>query len=510
MVDFKKKWIAIFVIMLTNAMLWLDAMILPVALPTLQSYFHASLSHLQWMVNIYLLALPLFVVVSGKMGDIFGHRKILSLGIILFAFSSLACGLSLSSGQLIVARFFQGLGAALMVPTATGILYENIPEKNRGAIIGMISFSNCFFIAMGPLVGGFIVEYFSWHYIFFVNVPLSIIALFLTLKFLNKSPTLKETIDVLGFLSYGLALVCLTTAIMQGREWGWKSTPILALFFSSFLFFILMCYADKKAKHPFISFPLFKISPFLSGLLVIFFVSLGRGMFIFWPIYFQDVLSLSPLVSGALTSASGFLNMILAPFVGKIADRHGDKKPVLTGLVIIILSFLWIGLSMFWQNISLLFPALLAIGSGIILVMVPAFTCSMNSVPPSKRGVAAGLISTFRETGGTLGVAIFGSLILNLHMERFSLALSQNEDTRSLNPSLFEGFFSKTAATLEALKDLPSKVQETVVDAFRLSYSFAISFSNIIAALLITIALVTTIFLFRYRKKEEKQYSLEP
>lgn len=506
----KKKWVAIFVLMMTNAMLWLDATILPVALPTIQSYFHSSIANLQWMVNIYLLALPLFVVVAGKAGDILGHRKILSFGILLFAFSSLFCGFSQSSGQLIIARFFQGVGAAMIVPTATGILYENIPEKNRGAILGIISFSNSFFIAMGPLVGGFIVDYFSWHYIFFVNIPLSAIAFFLTLRFLHKSPILRESIDILGFLSYGLSLVCLTTAIMEGKEWGWGSTPILTLFFSFLLFFVILCYADKKAKHPFISFPLFKILPFLSGLLVIFFVSFGRGMIIFWPIYFQDVLSLSPMASGALTSASGFLNMVFAPFVGKIADKHGDKKPVLTGLTIIILSFLWISFSMFRMNLFLLFPALLAIGFGIILVMVPAYTCAMNSVPATKRGTAAGLISTFRETGGTLGVAIFGSIIINLHVERFSFLLSQSKETSSLNSSLFEGFFSKTAATLEALKNLPLQVQEMVTDAFRLSYSFAISFTNIIAALFVTIGLVIVIFLFKYKRKEEKQYSLEP
>ncbi len=507
---FEKKWIAIVVIMMTNGMLWLDATILPVALPTIQSYFHSTNVQLQWMVNIYLLALPIFVVTAGKMGDILGHRKILSFGIFLFAFSSLLCGLSQSSSQLIAVRFFQGLGAAMMVPTSTGILYENIPGKNRGAILGLISFANSFFIAMGPLVGGFLTHYFSWHYIFFVNVPLSMAALFFSLRFLPKSPTLCEKIDVLGFISYGLSLVCLTVAIMEGREWGLNSIPILSLFFFSFLFFTILCYADRKAKHPFISFSLFKISPFLSGLLVIFFVSLARGMFIFWPIYFQDVLSLSPLASGALTSASGFLNMAIAPFVGKIADRYGDKRPVLIGQSIIIISLFWIGFSMFRMNLYLLFPALLAIGLGIILVMIPAYTCAMNSVPAPKRGVAAGLISTFRETGGSLGVAILGSIIINLHVERFSSILSQNKDTSSVNPALFEGLFSKSAATLTAMQHMPLRLQEMVTEAFRFSYAYAISLTNIVAGLFVMIGMIIAILLFKYKRSEEKQYSLEP
>lgn len=151
----KKKWVAIFVLMMTNAMLWLDATILPVALPTIQSYFHSSIANLQWMVNIYLLALPLFVVVAGKAGDILGHRKILSFGILLFAFSSLFCGFSQSSGQLIIARFFQGVGAAMIVPTATGILYENIPEKKSRSDSRNHKFLKFLFYSNGSLGRGF-------------------------------------------------------------------------------------------------------------------------------------------------------------------------------------------------------------------------------------------------------------------------------------------------------------------------------------------------------------------
>ncbi|MBF8262793.1 MAG: putative transporter [Parachlamydiales bacterium] len=507
---FTKKWIAIIVIMMTNGMLWLDATILPVALPTIQSYFHSTNVQLQWMIDTYLVALPIFVVMAGKMGDVHGHRKILSFGIILFALSSLFCGLSQTSFHLIAFRFFQGLGAAMMVPSSTGILFQNTPEKNRGAILGLIAFANSFFMAMGPLVGGFITHYFSWHYIFFVNVPFSLIALFFTLRFLPRSPTIREPIDVLGFLSYGLSLICLTIAIMEGRGWGFASLPVISLFFFFFLFLAILYYVDRKAKDPFISFSLFKITPFLSGLLITFFVSLARGMFIFWPIYFQDVLSLSPLASGALTSASGILNMAAAPFVGKIADKYGSKKPVLIGQTIIILSFFWISYSMFQMNLYLLYPALAAIGLGIILTMVPAYTCAMNSVPAPKRGQGAGLISTFRETGNSLGVAILGSIIVNLHIDRFSSELSQNSDTRSLNPAQFEGLFSKSPATLDAISEMPSQMQETVTEAFRLSYAFAISLTNLVSGLFIIISMIIAIFLFKYKRKQESQYLLEP
>jgi hypothetical protein len=162
------------------------------------------------------------------------------------------------------------------------------------------------------------------------------------------------------------------------------------------------------------------------------------------------------------------------------------------------------------MNLYFLFPAFLIIGLGIILVMVPSYTCAMNSVPSPKRGAAAGLISTFRETGGSLGVAILGSIVMNLQIERFSLFLSQKKNTGSLNPALFEGLFSKSAATLDALKQMPEQLQETVTEAFRLSYGFAISLTNIAAGLFIMVGLVISIFLFKYKRNEEKQYSLEP
>ena len=175
----KKRW-TIFVLMIANFIVFLDASILPVALPTIQKLLHSSEEQLQWMINSYLLSLSIFVAIGGKLADIFGHRKIFSLGMFLFGISSLFCGISPTSEYLIVSRFIQGCGSALMIPSSTSLLYEAFGGNKIGKGMGLIATSGSIAFSVGPLAGGLFSEYLSWHYIFFINVPITIIGLIIT------------------------------------------------------------------------------------------------------------------------------------------------------------------------------------------------------------------------------------------------------------------------------------------------------------------------------------------
>ncbi len=205
------------------------------ALPTIQKLLHSSSVQLQWMVNSYLLALAIFVAICGKLGDLFGHRKIFSLGMLIFGLFSAFCGLSQTGWQLVMNRFFQGIGSAMMIPTSLALLCECFSERQRGKAMGFLTAGGSIFISLAPVIGGFLTQYLSWHYIFFINVPISAIGLWLTFKFISKSATFKEKIDYAGFTTFLIAVSCLTLAIMQGKDWGWGSLPIMLLFSLSLL-----------------------------------------------------------------------------------------------------------------------------------------------------------------------------------------------------------------------------------------------------------------------------------
>ncbi len=196
-----ERWI-LFTLVITCMMAFLDTAILPVALPTIQQMLHSSTVQLQWMVNSYLLAGAIFVATGGKLGDIFGHRRIFCAGISLFGLSSALCGLSQTNWELITFRFFQGIGSALMIPTSLALLCETFSEKRRGKALGIVTSAGSVALGLGPVIGGFFTQYLSWHYIFYINVPIAIISLISALYFISKSPKLKVSIDYLGFMSF--------------------------------------------------------------------------------------------------------------------------------------------------------------------------------------------------------------------------------------------------------------------------------------------------------------------
>lgn len=480
-------------------LLFLDSSILSAAFSTIQNQFSSSSVETQWMINSYILSTSIFIALAGKFADLFGTRKIFCLGTTLFAIASFFCAISKTTGFLIGSRFIQGVGSAMILPSSLSLLCTFFPSSERIKMLAVVGATNTFFLLLGPFLGGVFIQYLSWPYIFYINIPLALVAVIVALSMTSVSPKLKEPLDIWGFLTFASGAFSLVLALMQGKDWGWTSFPIAGLFLVFLLCLITIYFISKKVKSPFIDFSLFKNHLFLCSLIVIFLCSLVAMINIFWMIYFQIVLGFSSFMAGIITLAMVIPAMILSPSVVFFIEKLGTKKLMTFGMSLLLFAFLWMAIFITQEEVNFLYPALIIFGFGYALAMSGAYSSAMHSVEVSKRGIGGGLLSTFGYTGSTLGVAILGSILVNVQYYEFSSLLMAKRAVRSLDPQQFEGLLSNTPSALNALKALPTILQEYVLKSFRDSYSLGMLFSNLTAAILVAFGLVAIFWLISER-----------
>ena len=244
------EWWILVAIISAIAMIFVDQTVLPLTLPTIQRELNVSDVVLQWTVNSYSLVLTATVLTAGKMGDIFGHRKMFCLGSALFALASAFTGFAMYGWWLILGRCLQGLGGALMAPASLAILMDNFPKRLIGRALGLYMSAGTLFLSIGPFIGGFFTEYITWRLVFWINLPISIIGICLALRFVPRSQKIQETISLVSFLLFAASITALIVAIMQGPDWGWHSPYVLGLFFLSILLFTSFYYVDQRQLHP--------------------------------------------------------------------------------------------------------------------------------------------------------------------------------------------------------------------------------------------------------------------
>lgn len=491
----KHKWWGLLALMPSIAMTFADQSILPVALPKIQEMLGATNIELQWSVNSYLLATAVLVLVGGKLGDRLGHRFAFSLGILIFAIASLLCGLSPNLTFLIAARALQGVGAALMYPASTALLSGLFPPSERGRATGIVVSAGSVFLIMGPLLGGYLTQSFSWRWIFWVNIPLAAIGLWLIYLFIPPSPKGKEKIDLPGFLLFTVGSTALVTAIMEGREWGWLSYKTMVLLTLTFFCSALLVWREKWAKHPFLDLKLFLHPVYRAINISVFSTQFIMMITVFWSIYFQKVLDYTPLGAGTITFASSLPVLFMAPAAGFLADRFGSKLPIAIGFLLLIFSFFW--LSVFGASpIGTMIYGLLAFGVGIPFILTPSYSAAMGTVAPTKRGIAFGTLATVRSLAASLGVAAIGSLIYNFQFSSFETRLGHDERMGELNPSLYVAEAPEAQRSFAAL---PEDVSLSVHQYLREAEISGFSMTNLVLAFLLILAFVA-VFIF-YRRK---------
>ncbi|MGH3009406.1 MAG: MFS transporter [Gaiellaceae bacterium] len=409
-----RKWWTLGAVAFGLFMIMLDNTVVNVALPSIERDLHITISSLEWIVTAYALTFAALMITGGKLADVYGRRRMFILGLVVFTLSSLACGLAPSSGFLIGARAVQGAGAALMNPATLSIITATFPPKQRGQAIGIWAGVSALALAIGPLVGGLITQNINWNWIFFINVPIGALAIVVSRLVIRESrdTSREQSIDFPGLLTSIGFLFSLSYALIEGNRHGWSSPEILGLFGAAAVLVTAFVVLESRQRLAMLDLSLFRIGAFAGANLVAMLVSLAMfGVFFFVSLYVQNILGYSPTKAGAIFLPMTVLIIFIAPLAGRQSDRLGSRWLMGGGMTLLGVSLLLyqrIGIhSDFWT----LLPALLLGGVGMAMTMSPMTSAAMGAVPVDKAGVGSGVLNSFRQVGGSLGIALMGAIL---------------------------------------------------------------------------------------------------
>src|SRR6266480_257203 len=482
-----RKWWTLAAMCFALFMIMLDNTVVNVALPSIQRDLHASISSLEWTVNAYTLTFAVLLVTGGRLGDILGRRRMFLFGFVVFAVSSAAIGLAPTEGWLVAGRAIQGIGGAFMMPGTLSIISNTFPPAERGRAIGTWASVSALALALGPAVGGALTEYVSWRAIFFLNLPVAIGAVIVTLFAVRESrdKTVDRRIDYAGIGTLSVGLSALVLALVEGNGWGWGSPEIIALLVTAAVGLVAFVLVEMHGKAPMVQFEFFRSRSFLGANTVAFIVSFSMlAMFFFVAIYMQNILHYSALEAGLRFLPSTVVIIFAAPVAGRLADRIGPRIPMTVGLSLAAFAlFLQSQVTATSGYGDLLVP-LMIMGLGIGLTMSPMSTAAMNAVTPDKAGVASGILSMSRMVGGTFGVAAIGALFQSLVKDRLTTDLQGLHLTAAQHQHIVDGVGAGQSA--DALRSLdPSTAQQAgkaMKDAFVHGLSGGLRLSTAVAA----------------------------
>ena len=395
-------------------MVGLDVTVVNVALPAVGRDLGTGVSGLQWIVDAYTLVLASLLTLSGSIGDRFGRRRTFAVGLVVFAAGSLACALAPSIGLLIVFRMVQAVGASMLNPVAMAIIANTFTDpRERSQAVGVWAAMFGISLALGPVVGGVLVDAVDWRAIFFVNVPVVLVALALTLRFVPESRAPRpRRFDPVGQLAIAVMLAALTYAIIEAPHRGWSSPATLATFGLAAVALLGLVVQEKRREEPVIDLRFFASIPFSAAVAIALAAFACFGGFLFAnTLYLQDARGLSPVVAGLATAPMAIMVTVASPLSGRILGRRGPLVPLVTaGVAMTVGCAMLVGLgpdtSFIWLLVSYA-----VIGLGLGFVNPPVTATAVSGMPRAQAGVAASVTSTSRQVGQTLGVAIVGAIV---------------------------------------------------------------------------------------------------
>jgi EmrB/QacA subfamily drug resistance transporter len=463
---------------LGSSLAFIDGTVVNVALPVLQSALGATVSELQWIVEAYALVLAALTLVGGALGDRYGRRSVFVAGVAVFALASMWCGLAPDVGQLIAARVIQGLGAALLVPGSLAIIGATFGEGERGRAIGTWSGFTSITTALGPLLGGWLVEHVSWRAAFFINPPIAV--LIIVLAFLHVPESKAEnsggSLDWRGALTATLGLGAIVYGLLESSNLGLTHPAVIIALAAGVAFLAMFILLEARGRAPMLPLNIFRSRNFSGAnlLTLLLYAALGAAMF-FLSFDLIQVQGYSPTEAGAAFLPFIAIMSVLSRWSGGLVDRYGPKVPLVVGPAIAGIGFAALALpgigGSYWTTF---FPPLVALGLGMAIAVAPLTTVVMGSVGVTYAGIASGINNSVSRVAGLLAIAVFGIVILGA----FSSSLDQRLSALNTPPQIRQSLDSQrlklagaeTPAGLDPATESQIKlaIGEAYQDGFRL------------------------------------------
>ena len=449
---------------LASSMAFIDGTVVNVALPFLQTNLHATAIGIQWVVEAYALFLSALLLVGGSLGDRYGRRWIFNIGVVVFALASAACGLAANIEQLIAARAVQGVGGALLVPGSLALISSSFNEEERGKAIGTWSGFSAMTTAIGPVLGGWLVEHVSWRAVFFLNVPFAIAVIVISIWHVPESREENQngSLDWLGAALATIGLGALVYGLIESPRLGFSNWLVIVALIGGVVFLALFVLHEARAKNPMVPLRLFRSRNFAgTNLLTLLLYAALSGTFFFFTLNLIQVQGYSATAAGAALLPFVVIMFSLSRWSGGLIRRFGPRLPLVIGPTIAAAGFALYMLPSVNRNYWTSFlPAVIVLGLGMAITVAPLTTTVMDSVSEEQAGIASGINNAVSRTAGLLAVAVFGVVILHAFSYQLNVRLNQSGIDEQLKNSVLEQ--SVRLAGLEIPQSADASTQELI------------------------------------------------
>ncbi len=492
------KWLVVIAVMSGAFMVVLDTTVVNVALPKIMAAFGVNIDKIQWIITVYMIAMAIMMPSVGWFSAKIGNKTLFIASLVIFTGASILCGTAWNVDALIVFRIFQGVGAGALMPIAMVIIFEAFPPEERGLAMGVYGIGATFGPAIGPTLGGYLTEHFSWHLIFYLNVPVGLIGIFLAAIILPAGKTIKGmTFDIWGFLAMAICLSFLLTALSQGQREGWTSFYILSLFMVAGLGLVLFLWTEHRVRQPFIDLSVYWT--FAYSMATMIFIIQGFGLYgstFLIPLFFESMLDYTALQAGILMLPMAIVVAVVLPVAGRMADRMDGRIPITLGVLFSALSLYWLSFVDLRTSKATAYYMLLVRGLGIGFIFPPLMNMALKSLPPDKTATGSGLMNVSRQVGGAFGVAIVG-VILNRREVFHNSFFAQAQNLESLATKQFLVRFQELFQKLGSLESAARQKALTILHLMVKKEAMVAAFDDcfLVSGVIFLIAMVPTILL---------------